>query len=32
MAKSFPIPDNLCGINGCTFLKLHEGAHTWEQQ
>lgn len=32
MTKLFPIPKFLCGINGCAFLKPHEGPHTWQLQ
>lgn len=30
---STTIPNTLCGLGGCAFLKNHEGSkHAWEQQ
>lgn len=26
----YEIPDELCGVAGCVFLKDHKGKHTWE--
>lgn len=28
---NYPIPDGLCGQDGCVFLKLHEGSHSHER-
>jgi hypothetical protein len=28
--RQYPAPQVCCDVNGCAFLKEHEGVHSWE--